>query len=50
MTNEVQVLDATSNAYELVTPRSIGDLFPRFVSYLDAKPKTVETYTRAIRQ
>lgn len=50
MTNEVQVLDATSNAYALVTPRSIGDLFPRFVSYLDAKPKTVETYTRAIRQ
>ena len=26
------------------------DMYARFVSYLDAKPKTVETYTRAIRQ
>lgn len=50
MTYEVQVLDATPKAYAVVTPRAIGDLFPRFVSYLDAKPKTVETYSRAIRQ
>lgn len=50
MTHEVQVLDATPKAYAVVTPRAIGDLFPRFVSYLDAKPKTVETYSRAIRQ
>lgn len=26
------------------------ELFYRFISYLDAKPKTVETYTRALRQ
>lgn len=26
------------------------DLFTRFVNYLDASPKTVETYTRAVRQ
>lgn len=26
------------------------DLFARFVGFIDAKPKTVETYTRAIRQ
>lgn len=50
MTYEVQVLDATPKAYAVVTPRAVGDLFPRFVSYLDAKPKTIETYSRAIRQ
>ena len=27
-----------------------ADLFSRFINYLDAKPKTVETYTRALRQ
>lgn len=27
-----------------------GDLFGRFLRYLDAKPKTIETYTRALRQ
>lgn len=27
-----------------------ADLFSRFISFLDAKPKTVETYTRALRQ
>lgn len=27
-----------------------GDLLSRWISYLDASPKTVETYTRAIRQ
>lgn len=26
------------------------DLFTRFIAYLDASPKTVQTYTRAIRQ
>lgn len=25
-------------------------LFDRWIAYIDAKPKTVETYTRAIRQ
>lgn len=27
-----------------------ADLYSRFISYLDAKPKTVQTYTRALRQ
>lgn len=27
-----------------------GDLFHRFVSFLDVKPKTVETYSKALRQ
>lgn len=26
------------------------DLFTRFINYIDASPKTIETYTRAIRQ
>lgn len=26
------------------------DLYSRFISYLDAKPKTVQTYTKALRQ
>lgn len=36
---------------EITVSRSFTtDLFNCWVSYLDAKPKTVETYTRAIRQ
>lgn len=35
----------------IVTRRAITvDLFASFIEYLDASPKTVETYTRAIRQ
>jgi putative integrase len=35
----------------IVTRRAITvDLFTNFIEYLDASPKTVETYTRAIRQ
>lgn len=35
----------------IVTRRAITvDLFVSFIEYLDASPKTVETYTRAIRQ
>lgn len=36
---------------ELQAPQAItADLYSRFISYLDAKPKTVQTYTRALRQ
>lgn len=36
---------------ELTNSQTIGaDLFNRFISFLDAKPKTIETYTRALRQ
>jgi len=36
---------------ELLAPQMITeDLYSRFTSFIDAKPKTVATYTRAIRQ
>lgn len=36
---------------EIMNSQTIGaDLFNRFISFLDAKPKTIETYTRALRQ
>ena len=36
---------------ELTAQQSItADLYARFIEYLDAKPKTVETYTKALRQ
>jgi integrase/recombinase XerC len=36
----------------LQRPASVinADTFARFIGYIDAKPKTIETYTRAIRQ
>ena len=37
------------NTYEL-TEKNVNDLFTRFVNYIDVKPKSVETYTKAIRQ
>lgn len=34
-----------------LTPQAISsELFTRWTAYIDAKPKTIETYTRAIRQ
>lgn len=36
---------------ELTAQQTISaDLYARFIDYLDAKPKTVQTYTRALRQ
>jgi integrase/recombinase XerC len=36
---------------ELAAPQMITeDLFSRFTAFIDAKPKTVQTYTRAVRQ
>ena len=32
------------------TPIITEDLFNRFIAFVDAKPRTIETYTRAIRQ
>ena len=35
----------------LTTQRGLtADLYTRFVAFIDAKPKTTETYTRALRQ
>jgi len=42
---------ATQNHTEVIAPQAITeDLYQRFISYVDASPKTVQTYTRAIRQ
>lgn len=36
---------------EMTAQQTISaDLYARFIEYLDAKPKTVQTYTRALRQ
>jgi integrase/recombinase XerC len=36
---------------ELTTQQSFtAELYNRFIEYLDAKPKTIETYTKALRQ
>lgn len=40
-----------TNQAELAASPALGaDLFDKWTAYLDAKPKTVETYTRAIRR
>ena len=45
--NEITVIERG----EILAPKMITeDLYSRFTSYIDAKPKTVATYTRAIRQ
>lgn len=38
------------NNNELATQDIRAELFTRWIEYIDAKPKTVETYTRAIKQ
>lgn len=36
---------------DIVTTQEIGtELFNRFIAYLDATPKTIDTYTKALRQ
>ena len=46
----MNMLQVQSKA-ELMPAQNVGaELFTRFISYLDASPKTVETYTRALRQ
>lgn len=36
---------------EIIAQQSLGEeLFTRFITFLDSTPKTVETYTRALRQ
>lgn len=47
MTHEI--IDSMTQQSTAVSLSSVGDLFPRFVAYIDAKPKTVSTYARAIR-
>ena len=46
--NELQVID---NRADIVAQQNISiDLFERFIAYLDSSQKTIETYTKAIRQ
>lgn len=45
--NDIQVLPAGI----MVSQQTVGaELFDSFINYLDASPKTVETYTKALRQ
>lgn len=44
---EIEVIQG----HEVAIKQTLGaDLFQRFIDFLDASPKTVETYTRALRQ
>lgn len=44
-------LQIVNGAAAIVESQSIGrEMFDRFIAYLDAKPKTVQTYTRALKQ
>lgn len=40
----------TGSGYIVEQTSFSSDLFSRWISFIDAKPKTVETYTRAIKQ
>ena len=44
--NELTIRESQELQAQAVTE----DMFMRFVSFIDAAPKTVQTYTRAIRQ
>ena len=45
--NELQVVQGSS----IVAQNTVGaELFDRFINYLDASPKTIDTYTKALRQ
>lgn len=46
-----EIMTVDRGGQELATRQHISkDLYSRFISYVDAKPKTIETYTRALRQ
>ena len=45
--NDLQVIQGGN----IITQQSItADLYARFIAYIDASPKTVDTYTKALRQ
>lgn len=46
--NEVTVLNNT--AVDSLTKAGIDSLFNRFIAFLDASPKTIDTYKKALRQ
>lgn len=43
-------IEVLNNGSVTVVQHVNADLMDRFIAYLDASPKTVETYTRAVRQ
>ncbi len=42
----IPVLNTNIINSETLTP----EIYTKFIEYIDAKPKTIQTYTRAIRQ
>lgn len=49
--NSLTVIEVIEGNIALVAPQTITeDLYNRFINYVDASQKTVQTYTRAIRQ
>ena len=47
--NELQQVQRQNNSLDVVRTLDFNT-FDRFISYLDASPKTVETYKKALRQ
>ena len=45
-----EIITATGSGYLVEQGGFSSDLFESWISFIDAKPKTVETYTRAIKQ
>ena len=50
MENALSLQPGYSAAISSASPVSLEDLRVRFLSWIDASPKTIQTYTRAIRQ
>lgn len=54
MNNNIQVISncgsITNNSSVTVSRDLTHDMLGRFIAYLDASPKTIETYTKALRQ
>jgi integrase/recombinase XerD len=47
--NELEIVQGHNGA--LTTLRAItAELYGRYIAFIDAKPKTIETYTRALKQ
>lgn len=49
MTTDRQVLDTITNTTELINPIN-DDMFNSFMQYIDVKDKSLETYTRSLKQ
>jgi hypothetical protein len=48
---QLQTINEASGDAQIAQPYIImQDLLDRFISFIDSKPKTIETYYRAVRQ